>query len=175
MGKKTERNGNLVCWICNELSVTARNLCLHRGNIYQKVKFHQNCQSRQHEEEEDEEEEQKANVYFVTPPALPPLLSSTSALICGHLPAPGTKLLFILFCGCQNPSLPLNAPGLGGGGRRCAGGGDRSPKSAADTTLSPKDPPLEKKKKIKSPPVIVKISINGKSLTRSRGYQIGQT
>lgn len=124
MGKKTERNGNLVCWICNEpcFSVTARNLCLHRGNIYQRVKFHQNCQSRQREEEEDEEEEQKANVYVVTPPALPPLLSSTSALICGHLPAPGTKLLFTLFCGCQNPSLPLNAPGLGGGGRRCAGG-----------------------------------------------------
>lgn len=53
-------------------------------------------------------------------------------------------------------------------------GGDRSPKSAADATLSPKDPPLEKKKK-KGPPVIVKISINGKELTRSRGYQIGQT
>lgn len=32
-----------------------------------------------------------------------------------------------------------------------------------------------KKKKKKGPPVIVKISINGKELTRSRGYQIGQT
>lgn len=107
--------------------VTARNLCLHRGNVHQRVKFHQNCQTRQRDEEEDEEEdEQQANVYFVTPPALPLLLSSTSALIFGHLPAPGTKLLFILFCGCQNPRLPLNAPGLGGGGggggRRCAGG-----------------------------------------------------
>lgn len=47
-------------------------------------------------------------------------------------------------------------------------------KSAADTTLSLKDPPLDVAGQ-KNFLVIVKISINGKELTRSRGYQIRQT
>lgn len=135
--------------------VTARNLCLHRGNVYQRVKFHQNCQTRQHDEDEDEEEdEQKANVYFVTPPALPVLLSSTSALICGHLPAPGTKLLFILFCGCQNPSLPLNAPGLGGGevAGGVLGGVTEAPNLLLTRHFHQKTHHLKKKKKKKKVP-----------------------
>lgn len=56
------------------------------------------------------------------------------------------------------------------------GGGAVAPrmlKSAADTTLFLKDMPLDLPQQ--NVTVIVKIYINGKALTRSRGYQIWQT
>lgn len=76
-----------------------------------------------------------------------------------------SKLLFILFCGCQSPHLGLNAIG----GMR----GPRMLNSAADTTVFLKDlsPDLLKQ----NVTVIVKIYINGKELTRSHSYQIWQT
>lgn len=51
--------------------------------------------------------------------------------------------------------------------------GPRMLNTAADTTLFLKDPPLDLTKQ--NVTVIVKIYINGKELTRSRGYQIWQT